>query len=650
MTRTLDPTDEPPFEPAPKPKGKAAEVREIGRVALDKLKIGAAKRGLDPAKGQPIDGVKPGRWTPNDIGLPKEHPCPVEICGKDGEGLWCIDVDGELRRVEATPFGQATIQSLFGDRQLWLYWAFPRVKKTDQVGEDGEPVWIVDAWRAELAREAFWTAASRKGTWNPASGIRGRGAWKDGQGRLVYHFGDGLWRGGKVAPVGEIDGVWYIAAKPIPRPWSEPVDDELDPGPALVEAFRTFNWARPQVDPVLAFGVLLEMLVSAALEWRAHAFVDGPSGSGKSTLLGLLKDIVGPIVVSATDTTAAGVYQQMGFEGRPVILDEVEADNARSIDLIKLARTSSDEEGQMSRGGADHKSVQFELRSVYVMAAINRPYMAPQDLNRFLLLTLHPLDKAKAKTAPVIAAIDTIGPKLLRRLAERWTEFDEVYQAFAEVLREAGHEPRGQKTYGVPLTLAHLALGDGGLDRLGLPMENFWAWINLLGRAELAHEGEISNWRAPINHLMGASIEIWRHGQLTMVGQLLEAMRRGGEHATTTDEAGRMLAQIGLKLVAKGAPRKGEPARKGWTPGDDGWWLAVPNEGDKIWEIYRGTTWGSPMRGKGGWAGAIRQCPEALGLISTDKDFNRIRVNGWQGRATLIDLDRWFEMMDEEED
>lgn len=654
MSRKPPPIDPPnddvvvPSE-APKPKGKAAEVREIGRVALDKIRISRENRVVDPPKGQPANGVKPGKWTANEWGLPKEHPCPVVVCGVDGARLWCFDVNGQLRDVDANPFGQGTIQSLFGYRQGWLYWAAPRLKKAG-TDEDGNEIWVVDTWRAELVREMMWTAASLKGTWTPAEGVRGRGAWKDGQGRLLYHFGDGLFHGGKVRGVDEVDGKWYVAAKPIPRPWSEPVDDEANPAPELVRAFRTFNWARPAIDPVLALGLLGEMLITAALEWRAHGYVDGPSGSGKSTLLGLFRDILGPIVVFTTDTTAAGIYQQMQYEGRPVILDEVEADNPRSIDLVKLARTSSDEEGQMSRGGADHKSVQFELRSAILMAGINRPVMAPQDLNRFLLLTLHPLGAATGTGGVRIeGAIDTFGPKLLRRLIDGWGEFEAVYQAIATVLREAGHEPRGQKTYGVPLALAILMLGDVGLDELGLPMENFGGWAHLVGRAEVAHEGEVDNWRGALNHLMGARIEIWRHGQQTMVGQLLEAMRHGGEHATTPEGADAMLGQIGLKLLAKGAPRKGEEPRKGWRPGGEGWWLAVPNEGDQLGEIYRGTAWGSTVRGKGGWSNALRQCPAALGLISTDKTLNKIRVNGWQGRATLVDLDQWFRLMEEEE-
>ena len=662
------PPNEPPHDDVvvpPRPengprKDGTRQVREIGRVALDRLKLVKGKRGVDPRKGEPVqirlgDGeprlIKPGKWVANDLGLPAEHECPVIILGKDGDGIWVIDVDGELRRIEATPFGQATIQSLFGDRQMWLYWAFPRLKKQG-TDENGDDLYIVDTWRAELVREVFWTAASRKGTWRPEDRIRGRGTWRDAGGRLIVHCGDALYWGGEFHPTGEIDRTFYVAGSPCLRPWSEPVAEDFNPAGEVLEIFRAFNWSRPVIDPVMMLGLVGVLLTCAALPWRAHGLIRGPHGSGKSTLLSIVTDILGSIAIFSTDTTPAGIYQRMEHEARPVVLDELEANarGDRSREIIKLARAASSEEGQMLRGGSDHKGVSFALRSGFLMAAINPPILEPQDASRIIQLTLRPLDRSRKAGAPTIAQIDTVGRRLLRILADRWGEFDRLFMDYCEMLGEAGHDQRGQYTWGVPLTLAHLMLGDAGLEAAGLPMEDMRGWIALVGRDQVGDEhSEVANWRGAIRHLFGARIDVWRGGATTTVGRLIEGLRDITADTYSPHETRKMLEDVGLGLKAKGAPKRGEAPAKGWKEGADGWWLAVPSEGDQLGRLYENTAWGSQIRAKGGWAEAMRAAPEDLGLVNTDKDINRCRINGEQYRCTLIDLDRWWKLLEEEE-
>lgn len=644
---------------APRKPG-VAQVRQIAQAGLDKIRLTKSRRGEDPEIGDPVvahapDGspfeVRPGKWTKNALGLPREHECPVQVLGKDGDGLWVIDVDGELRFVASTPFGQSTIQSLFGNRQRWLYWAFPRLKKEGK-DEDGNQLFSVETWKPEKLREAFWWAASEKGTWRPEDRIRGRGAWRDADGRLVVHCGDRLFVGGAYRPVGEIDRTFYVSADAIAGPWHDPVDDDNNPAPALLAAFGAFNWRRPKVDPFLALGLLCSMLLNAALAWRSHGFVDGPSGSGKSTFLALFREVLGPLSIYSTDASPASIRAAMGYEARPVILDEVEAHlGDRARDLISLARNSSFDEGKAMRSSAEQKVREFALRSSWMMGAINRPVMAQEDFNRFILLTLRPLDPKIHKEKPHIGeTADTIGPRLLRRIADRWDEVPRFIAAYKEMLVEAGHESRGGDTWGVPMALAHLVLGDAAMDEAGFPFEDLRGWAPLVGREAVAREGdEIGNWRGAIRHLFGARIDVWKSGATTTVGRLIDGMRETGPDTTIISEVKRQLADVGLGLRAKGAPAKGEAERPGWKEGCEGWWLGVPNEGDQLWRLYEGTNWGSKVRGKGGWGDAMRQAPEALGLISADKGINRMRINGEQMRCTMIDLDRWWKLLEDEE-
>ena len=62
------------------------------------VQIATAKRALDRKKGRddPAPNVArgaapPGQWTPNNLGLPVEDPCPVEPIGFEGSVFYMID-------------------------------------------------------------------------------------------------------------------------------------------------------------------------------------------------------------------------------------------------------------------------------------------------------------------------------------------------------------------------------------------------------------------------------------------------------------------------------------------------------------------------------------------------------------------------------
>ncbi|MFK8250201.1 hypothetical protein [Ancylobacter terrae] len=593
--------------------------------------IGKAVRGVqsrverqreiaDPEIGQDRDGVHPGQWRAKGLadvwGLPPG--CPVHPLGVDGQTLYFIDDIGQLFVIpEGRQCGQDVIQRLFGARPLYLYWAWPKITPPKK---EGDP-FTVTGWKAEMVRQDLFAAAKKKGVWNQVERIRGRGAWKGKDGELIIHCGDVLYIGNTVVDTGERGEFFYPRRPTLPHPWAAPVTDDINPGPELLEMLRTWSWERPDVDPILILGWLVVAMLGGALDWRPSIFLVGDAGTGKSHLQRLIKAVLGGMLVQATDTTSAGIYQRIGTDALPVGVDELEAeaDNRKVIAVVKLARLAASG-GLMLRGGQDNAGVEFQARSTFLFSAINAPPLPPQDLSRLGVLTLRDLDPAKIAEPPVLKLADTIGPRMLRRLMDRWEAWPELFERYRKVLFKGGHDSRGQDTYGTLVAAAHLLLGDAAMAEASTnAIDN---WSVMLGVDALPeHVQRQKNWRNCVSHILGARVPAWKQGNRQAVGQLIEDLKEGRDSLTLT-EAQRQLAQAGLGLVRDLAIA-------------DGFILAVPNTSPLLSELFEGTVWAG-QAGIGGWSGALRQGPPAV--IITDKHKNLRKINGMNVRCTLIAL------------
>ncbi|MCJ8143825.1 hypothetical protein MKI84_12950 [Ancylobacter sp. A5.8] len=586
----------------------------------------------DPPIGADRDGVHPGQWRARGLedqyGLPPG--CPVHPLGVDGQTFYFIDDIGQLFTVpEGRQFGQDVIQRLFGSRPLYLYWAWPKITPPKK---EGEP-FIVTNWRAELVRQDLFQAAKNKGPWNSVERIRGRGAWTTKDGRLVLHCGDVLYLDGRQVDTGEHGEFFYPRRPSIPHPWPREVGDDINPGPKLVEMLRTWSWDRPDVDPLLVLGWIVVAMLGGALEWRPSIFLVGDAGTGKSHLQRLIKAVLGSMLVQATDTTPAGLYQRIGTDALPVGVDELEAeaDNRKAAAVVKLARLSASG-GLMLRGGQDNSGVEFQARSPFLFSAIVAPALPPQDLSRLGMLTLKELDPAKVATPPVLEAIDTIGPRMLRRLMDRWGEWPELLAAYKAALFKGGHDTRGQDTYGTLLAAAHLLLGDEAMAAAGVPSIDKWGV--LLGVDALPdHVRKEQNWRKCVMHILTSRVPSWRHGQRQTIGQLLEDLQSSRlvmDGGLSFDDAVRQMGQAGIGLFKD-------------LSLSEGLILAVPNNSPLLAELFEGSQWAGTA-GTGGWAGSLRQGPPHV--IVTDKKKNNRKVAGLAQRCTLILLDEFLKMVD----
>ncbi|MEW6256564.1 MAG: hypothetical protein AB1592_11455 [Pseudomonadota bacterium] len=578
--------------------------------------MGARK---DPVRGEPalINGeeIRPGAWghLATKDGLPPD--CPVQVLGMEGDVLYVIDAAGQLVEILDHAFGQNKVQRLFLHRMAYLYWAFPRF------GQGG----TINGFDTVKVRDAFYEAAGRRGLWSAGDKVRGLGGWTDRAGNLVVHCGDTLYVRGTEAPTGEYEGHFYPRRPPIAEPWARPVDDEQMHETELWAALQTFTWDRPEVDPILVLGWLAAAYLGGALPWRPMIFVVGDKGVGKSSLQGLIKGVLGDALHQTADTTPAGIYQKVKQDSLPVGVDELEAgaDNARVLGVVKLARLAASG-GVMYRGGSNHSGTTFTARNCFFMSAINMPPVPPQDLSRMALINLRPRDKARAAERVPTLDADVVGRMMLRRLMDNWPAFPELYARYRAALGSGGHDGRGQDTYGTLLACAHLVLGDGLLERYGLPTdanEDLDRWGELLAAESLPEKEDASeNWRRCINHLLTSRVEAWRGGIRHTVGQLMHELQ--GDHISLGD-ANAQLAQADLLAIPAGDLVRGA----------FGYALAIPNSGPMISQMFRGTDWGGEG-GAGVWGAALRQGPPHL--IVADKLKNRQRINGVQRRCTII--------------
>lgn len=599
-----------------------ADLRHV-RAALAEAVEVRTVRNSDPYPGEKLNGVEPGKWTPGPLGLPED--CPVTPLGMSGDRLWLLDEIGQVRFLDP-PYGKGHVLGLFCGRFHYLSWAWPRWGKDK----------LIAGFANEECSAALIKACAAKGPWDAVDKMRGRGCWRDLAGNLVVHIGDKVIMGSgskaRAEPPGDYEGYVYPRRAPLPGPW--PLKEETPAGSMrlLVNMLRSWNWARPEIDPHLMLGWIGVAYLGGALPWRSMVFVTGDKATGKSTLQSLVKGLLGEWLLQAADTTAAGLYQHVGLDSVPIGVDELESESdvRKQKAVLKLARLASSG-AVMLRGGDRHNPVEFKAWSAFFFSSINAPPLEPQDLSRMALLRLNRL--TEGSKAPVIdpSTIGMLGRIILHKLIREWHRFAETLEAFAAELQAGGMDGRAQMQFGTLLTCADMILHEGwNEERLSVAVDSegeLVRWRELL-RADAMHEFEDmnENWRACLSHLLAVRVEAWRNGARQTVGQVLQAFYCDRDAGDSLDvvSANKELAQAGLKIVFSD-PTEGRS-------GKDRAYLAIHNQGPLVRQLFEGSKWAGEL-GAGVWSAALRQGPRGK-LWEVD----RARINGVQQKATLISL------------
>lgn len=606
----------------------ARKVGGLIRSATSKVKRRIAEQQITyPPRGGVLDGLKPGVWQEEGVFDETGHlpyNCPVRPLGYDGEDYYFVDTMGQMFNTGTAQMGVERIQKLFAGHEAWLDWAFPSFDKKGKV----------TGFKSEMVRRALYAACKERGAWSPSDMVRGRGAWRDPHGGLILHCGDHMWIDGEILDTGEYGEHLYVRRPRSMSPWPDPVLPEDNPSPRIVEILRTWNMGRGDIDAVLLLGSIGVAMLGGALSWRPSLMIVGDAGVGKSELTGkdgVLKTVLGRMMVSTTNATEAGLYQLVGHDSVPIAIDELEGEDGidQAQKVIKMARDAASGSVRI-RGGQNHKGVEFQAQSTFFFSGINPPPMPPASLTRLAIVELLPL-KGTSNKPPTLEAADTVGPRLLRILADNWKQLQYHLDDYSNILREHGHDSRGQKTFGTFLAVAHVMLGEEGRKRLGLPNDDLSKWGEWLAADNVPElEGKAATWEQALNAIQTSVIENYSGGARRTVAHELEQLKNHGSVGDLRER----LALIDLGLVD-------DPNNKGH------YLLAIPNQSRILAKALNGTPFSNGHQGN--WNYAFRRGDPSVVMTKVElkpgQFDNRVTVAGRQTRCSFISLygyTRWL--------
>lgn len=590
--------------------------------ALSRQVLRAAR--ADPLRGAPMafsqstghsEMIEPGEWRDHHTQwhrLPVE--CPVVPLGKQatlsGTTYFFLDTLGEVA-VLAENAGKGHITSLFGGRPLYLTWAWPRFGKGK----------MVTGYAAEDARDDLFAACTYCGTFDLEDRVRGRGAWRDDDGSLIYHAGDAIWIGGRWRSPGQHGRFIYPGRPKIGRPHSQlDPESEGSVGEILLAGLQSWNWERPVLDPRLALGWLMTAMVGGALDQRPVIYVVGTEGAGKSTLQKLFRLLMNGALLATSNTTQAGIYQKVKQDSVAVMVDEMEAkEDTRTTDkILELARVAYSGD-KMQRGGKDGVGQEFSVNSSFMMSSIAMPPVDAQDASRMAVLMLRERverdDTLERLGLRDSATVQTIGRQLLRRMIW-WFEghaadggnWQTLIGAFKRALVEVGHNDRSADTFGALAAAAHVALRD----TMPRPDELKY-WQDLLKADQLVEtSGREKTWRRAFMHLLEAQPDALRNSKHRSMGSVLLAYSANERPETLDDKAAledviSVLKNFGMTLTF-GKDQHGAAYPETWQYAR----LFIPAKHPGLNALFEGTPWAGKKGAPGPWLGVLRQMPKHL--------------------------------------
>lgn len=285
--------------------------------------------------------------------------------------------------------------------------------------------------------------------------IRGRGAWYDNE-KVVIHTGDRLIVEGTDLGFEAFQSEFvYESAEKL----GIGVQDPLSTNEAnkFLKICKIPSWERENNGTLLA-GWCVIAPVCGALPWRPHLWIIGESGTGKSTVFkGIVKKMLGLSAISVqSNTSESGIRQKLQHDARPVVFDEAEAEDKASQDrmtaVLGLMRaSSSDEGGQIIKGGQDGQAKAYDIRACFASASIGFPATQQSDLRRITVLSTKKIrDKAKASSLikSLHQSFETLTPEYVNSFQARTVKMLPIILKSAQVFAKAVIEVIGQQWAG----------------------------------------------------------------------------------------------------------------------------------------------------------------------------------------------------------
>lgn len=517
-------------------------------------------------------------------GLPKD--CPVIPLGLKGNVYYYMDLNRQLRILSPSDHSVNGVKTLFSGNLDYCKKNWPR---WSQAKKDNPPEIIGTNWSSVV--DSLYDACGRIGPVDIEKRVRGTGTWVGGDGALIMHCGDKVFSGDVVHKTGKIGAHVYPAAPPLPYPAKEPADTSA--AYEVLEILKTWNWARPDIDPYLMLGWIGAAMIGGALDWRPLVWVTGDKATGKSTLQKFIKYIFDETaLLSSVDASAAGIRQNVGNASLPVALDELEAqeDNRRGEDIIKLARFACSG-GQSLRGGADHKGASFTLMNCFLFSSILIPPMLGQDVSRMAILNLNALPRGQ--TPPPLSPdhCRQLGRLFRRRFMDQWSLFSDTLELYKAALSKEGHGGRSADQFGTLLACADVLLSD-----YRPHSDTLDEWSEKLAYETLAEaEDDLADWERCIAHILTSQIQIGHARTRKLVADVIK------DASKNDDDAKMALRRHGMAVHTDYSDH-----------GRQKQYFRVANAHQGLRTIFENSHWIDRSGASGVWSQSLKRVPHAF--------------------------------------
>jgi hypothetical protein len=516
------------------------------------------------------------------------NKAPVIMLGHKDNVVFALDPSGQLKDLHVKGLQQGEMEMLFAPHIDYLERNWPQATCS---GEGENRTWNVKGYHLQYARQAMIIEATRMGLFDPAGRVRGRGCWKDDDGRLIHHVGDVIIVGDKAHKPGIHDGKVYPAREAISRPTA----GNKEQFHALIALLQTWNLERGEHDALLLLGWMGACILGGALDWRAMVFVLGDAASGKSSLQKLIRAILEGRLKSTVKASPAALRAMIGQDSLGVSFDEIEADDqdhGHAKEVLEMARFAASGDA-MQKGTKDQGYNEYKLFGAMLFSAINPPHMTQAERQRFTFVKVNPFPKGTPVYKPMSAQkARELGQALVGRMVGNWSRWEDTYLCYKELLIEQGHPTRGAENYATMLAAADILLHDDrDPDRANEICRHYAP--DKVADYEMQEQNFAQYWR----HLLSAQPEVWRAAHFPSVGEIVGkwlkiAMRSVETEGDKADlvEARKKLERAGLSVVQDRVSNQ--------------YWLAVPNVHSRTRALFDKT-----VLFKGGWHTALRYGP-----------------------------------------
>lgn len=437
----------------------------------------------------------------------------------------------------------------------------------------------------ETAAAAMMWLCHKRGIFSPEI-MRGRGAWYD-QGRIILHMGDIVYVDKTpTAPVKVQSAFVYEQAKPMRADIDNPAT--VAEANEFLKLVQMMPWAS-DIEALYVAGWCALAHIGGVLNWRPHIWVVGSKGSGKSHVMSqVIRPILGDnCLFVVSETTEAGIRQSLKHDALPVLMDEAEGEDTRSVDrlqrILALVRQSSSETGgKIAKGTTNGNAMSFQIRSPFAFSSINASLVQQSDKSRVTVVELKPENRRFDLDALLAAEARVLTEQFISRFYARSIAMAATIRAnalvFAKAVAAVMGEQRAGDQIGTLLAGAYSLVSD---ELVSFEKAAAWVQKHDWEDAKAEVQGQ-SDEQAMLSHLLQQVIRFQTDTSTgeRSVGELVDMARR---YEPGYDFAMKALGRIGLRYHEDG--------------------LLVSNTADGVKRLLKNTAWSV------NWAKVLKRIP-----------------------------------------